>query len=138
MNIFDMLRSKDGGTKDGGTPSERRSPLERELIHRCQEAFAGNETEQPLHYRLLFTGQVQGVGFRWTCQGSAEKLGLAGWVKNLRDGSVSMDVQGTPAQLIKHLDAMHQTYDRMGCRMWLEEAHELPASPEAHGFQVRY
>lgn len=133
MNIFELLRNQDAAPS-----GDTRSPLERDVLHRLQEQLTGDDLEGALHYHLLFTGQVQGVGFRWTCLESAEKLGIAGWVKNLRDGSVSMDVQGTAAQLIKHFDAMHRTYDRMRCRMWLEEARELPCSRDAEGFQVRY
>ena len=40
------------------------------------------------------TGQVQGVGFRFFVQANAADLGLTGWVKNMRDGSVTMEIQG--------------------------------------------
>ena len=45
--------------------------------------------------RLLIGGRVQGVGYRaWSTRVSAE-LGLRGWVRNRRDGSVEMLVIGT-------------------------------------------
>lgn len=46
--------------------------------------------------RLRVTGKVQGVGFRYSLQEEADRLGLAGWVRNRRDGSVEALVQGTP------------------------------------------
>jgi acylphosphatase len=49
--------------------------------------------------RLLITGRVQGVGFRYALQDEAEKLGLAGWVRNRSDGSVEALAQGTPQAL---------------------------------------
>lgn len=44
--------------------------------------------------RLQITGRVQGVGFRFYLQRKARELGLAGWVRNCRDGSVEAVVQG--------------------------------------------
>ena len=43
---------------------------------------------------IIFYGRVQGVGFRYYSINKARQLGLTGWVKNLCDGSVEMEVQG--------------------------------------------
>lgn len=45
---------------------------------------------------LLITGRVQGVGFRFYMQRKARELGLAGWVRNRRDGAVESVIQGEP------------------------------------------
>lgn len=44
--------------------------------------------------RFYFSGRVQGVGFRFTAEGLARQLGLTGYVKNLMDGRVELEVQG--------------------------------------------
>jgi acylphosphatase len=49
-----------------------------------------------LAMRLVVTGRVQGVGFRWWTQNTARALGLAGRVRNLSDGGVEIIAQGEP------------------------------------------
>ena len=41
------------------------------------------------------TGTVQGVGYRYTLQHVAQRAGVTGWVRNLRDGDVEALVQGS-------------------------------------------
>jgi len=47
--------------------------------------------------RLAITGRVQGVGYRFYAQKKARELGLTGWVRNRRDGSVEALLQGDSA-----------------------------------------
>lgn len=48
-------------------------------------------------YRL--DGRVQGVGFRWWARQAAERLGLRGWVRNERGGTVRLEAEGSAASL---------------------------------------
>ncbi|MBR0198857.1 MAG: acylphosphatase [Oscillospiraceae bacterium] len=50
-------------------------------------------------WHILFSGKVQHVGFRYTAYYIARDLGLTGWVDNLPDGRVEMEVQGRPSDL---------------------------------------
>jgi acylphosphatase len=49
-------------------------------------------------------GDVQGVGFRYFVQRRAQETGLAGWVRNLPDGSVEIQAEGERAALERFLE----------------------------------
>ena len=48
---------------------------------------------------VVVSGDVQGVGYRYTMRMVAAEAGVAGWVRNRRDGTVEAEVEGTPAQV---------------------------------------
>lgn len=48
---------------------------------------------------VIVSGDVQGVGYRYTMQIIAREAGVAGWVRNLRDGTVEAEVEGPDAQV---------------------------------------
>ena len=52
---------------------------------------------EPVCRRLRIHGLVQGVGFRYAMHREATRLGLAGWVRNRRDGTVEAVVAGPAA-----------------------------------------
>ena len=54
--------------------------------------------------RCVVTGRVQGVCFRAWTREQAQRLGLAGWVRNLGDGSVEALAQG-PDQAVDDFTA---------------------------------
>jgi acylphosphatase len=49
--------------------------------------------------RLLISGRVQGVGFRYFVLRRAQAAGLAGFTRNLADGSVEVVAEGSQEQL---------------------------------------
>jgi acylphosphatase len=59
--------------------------------------------------RYIFSGDVQEVGFRSAAFQTARQLGVAGWVKNVFDGTVEMEAQGTAAELDALLSELKRT-----------------------------
>lgn len=59
--------------------------------------------EETLEIRAVVKGWVQGVGFRFFAERSAEKTGVHGWVKNLPDGNVETLAQGSKSQLENYI-----------------------------------
>jgi acylphosphatase len=55
--------------------------------------------EEKQLYRIKVTGHVQGVGFRWSAANEARTRGIKGYVRNLPDGSVFIEAEGSPVQL---------------------------------------
>ena len=63
--------------------------------------------DQTIRKHFIFRGRVQGVGFRYRAYSMATKMGLTGWVSNLYNGTVEMEVQGSEEaihQLVYFLD----------------------------------
>jgi acylphosphatase len=52
-------------------------------------------------------GRVQGVGFRYYTQMTARSLGVVGWVRNRRDGTVEVRAEGEDAALAEFRRYLH-------------------------------
>jgi acylphosphatase len=68
-----------------------------ELLMRQKGAqMAGFDPEKDrIREHIIFRGRVQGVGFRYQAMYASRTYGATGWVENLPDGSVEMEVQGS-------------------------------------------
>jgi len=55
--------------------------------------------EEKLLFKIHVRGRVQGVGFRWSAVREARNRGIKGFVKNLSDGSVYIEAEGSMKQL---------------------------------------
>lgn len=51
--------------------------------------------ESNVRARLLISGRVQGVAFRWETFQAAERCQVSGWVRNLPDGRVEAVAEGS-------------------------------------------
>jgi acylphosphatase len=62
--------------------------------------------------RILFSGTVQGVGFRYTTRRLAGGFNVTGYVKNLANGKVEVWVEGQQKELEEFVDAIEKSFER--------------------------
>jgi acylphosphatase len=55
---------------------------------------------------VIVRGTVQGVGYRYFVVRTAQKLGVSGWVRNLMDGTVDLEAQGSAVDLDSFVQAI--------------------------------
>ncbi|OAB60105.1 hypothetical protein AY600_10945 [Phormidium willei BDU 130791] len=58
--------------------------------------------------RVMISGRVQGVGFRYSTQQQALQLGVSGWVRNRRNGTVEALFEGDPTRVQDAVAWCHQ------------------------------
>lgn len=70
----------------------------KKIFHNTWEipTFLADEKKR---YCVIFSGVVQGVGFRYETWTIAKKLGVTGWVENLSNGDVYLEIQGEENKL---------------------------------------
>ena len=85
---------------------------------------------------VIISGRVQGVFFRMETQRAARRLGVAGWVRNLPDGTVEAVLEGSRGQVRAMLDWCRQ--GPPSARVDELRVEEQPATGGSEGFEVRY
>lgn len=58
--------------------------------------------------RVVVTGVVQGVGFRFSTEGEADRIGVGGFVRNRADGAVEIEVEGEEHGVAELLGWLHE------------------------------
>lgn len=86
--------------------------------------------------KALVSGRVQGVGFRYFVQINALKYNLTGWVKNLSNGDVSLEVQGNKIDIQKFLGILKD--GNRFAKVRNISVHEIDSDPLEKKFKVTY
>jgi acylphosphatase len=86
------------------------------------------------HAQVFFSGRVQGVGFRYAALQVAREFEVAGWVKNLADGRVHLEVEGTVDQVNAYVAAVEE---RMHGHVRKVERSDHPRRPQFNGFSIQ-
>lgn len=92
----------------------------------------GHIMMKQIRRHIYFSGRVQEVGFRFTACLLARRLGLTGWVKNLWDGRVEMEVQGTEEGIRRLIRGLEES---AYIRIEGMEAESLPLKTEEREFR---
>lgn len=94
------------------------------------------EDARRLHVR--FVGDVQGVGFRWTCRNICITRHLTGWVRNEEDGSVQLEIQGASDDVSAFFGELVAAYRRFPISYRIDEKDEMSLDPTEADFEVRF
>ena len=65
---------------------------------------ASRHNRRVIRKQAIVRGEVQGVGFRFHTQATAARLGAAGFVRNLRDGSVEVEIEADEHTVERMID----------------------------------
>ena len=86
--------------------------------------------------QVFYEGTVQGVGFRWTVRHLAKGFDITGWVRNLIDGRVELQVSGEESEVRAFLDAIAQ--GEMHSLIKKQAEFPLPEPSKMRGFEIRH
>ena len=98
--------------------------------------------EETVRYFAKASGRVQGVGFRMYVRENASKLGIRGlgirgWVMNMSDGTVDMEVQGPSDKVDKLFEIIQAgNYFIKVTEFHIEK--QNPVLPPENGFLIKY
>ena len=85
--------------------------------------------------QVFYEGRVQGVGFRYSVRQIAKGFNITGWVRNLADGRVELQVKGEDEEVKAFLEAIRQS--DLGSLIKKESENALATAPESRGFEIR-
>jgi acylphosphatase len=88
-----------------------------------------------LALQVFYEGRVQGVGFRWTVRQLANGFDVTGWVRNLHDGRVELQVGGEDDEVTAFLDAIKNS--ELASLIRRQEEVRLESRPTARGFEIK-
>jgi acylphosphatase len=85
--------------------------------------------------QYLFEGRVQGVGFRYSTKRLAMGFDVIGWIRNLEDGRVELQVMGDEAEVADFINEIHDS--PLGHHIQEQEERIIPPLDGVTGFTIR-
>ena len=87
-----------------------------------------------IQWEVIYSGRVQSVGFRATVLHFARKYRVTGFVRNQRDGTVELVVEGLEAEIEALLADIRERFNR---NLTGESSHRSEPKGEYTGFEIR-
>lgn len=105
--------------------------MKKRQVGKTERMSAANEIH---HETVCFSGRVQGVGFRYTALQIAREFEVAGYVENLFDGRVCLELEGDEREVGDFIAAIEE---RMHGYIRKVERASRRRAPEFSGFTIR-
>lgn len=88
-------------------------------------------------YHIIYTGCVQGVGFRWKLMMIAKSLGIVGYAKNLSNGNVEVEIEADEYSLDEFCKLVLEEQDQF---IQIEDyaIKQIPIREDEPSFGVRF
>jgi acylphosphatase len=85
---------------------------------------------------VIFTGRVQGVGFRYVTKQLARGFDVIGWIRNLTDGTVALQIMGEGEEID---DFINEIVEESELASHIREfsASEIPPLENCRGFSIK-
>ncbi|QDT66294.1 acylphosphatase [Calycomorphotria hydatis] len=90
-------------------------------------------SSEQVRRRVVYSGRVQGVGFRATTQAISSRFEVTGFVRNLPDGTVELETEGSPEVTGAFLSAISL---RMANNISGQDVTEIPLVGDESQFRI--
>ena len=90
---------------------------------------------KPMRVHVLYSGHVQGIGFRFTARAIAHELEITGWIKNRNDSRVEIIAEQQEEVLKQFLTRLQHSFSR-----YIQDVDVSwqPSTGEFNGFTVEF
>lgn len=126
--------------RKAGENSETSEPRNLAIVVKAYRSMTAPQPDRPdsappERRQVFYEGRVQGVGFRYTTREIAGEHRVLGYVQNLTDGRVGLEVEGEPAELDRFLAAVGERLRRYISHI---DSRIKPATGEFSRFEIRH
>jgi len=101
-----------------------------------QQAARSHKLATMISLQVFYEGNVQGVGFRWSVRHVAKGFDVTGWVRNLPDGRVELQITGEENEVRAFLD--HIAQGELHALIHKQTEHKLEKPVTSRGFDIRH